>query len=206
MELPGNLFVIAAPSGAGKSSLVRALMSADHTLEHSISHTTRPPRGKEQDGREYHFVDNPTFDGMIERGEFYEWAHVHGNRYGTSRKAVEQRMNEGVDVILEIDYQGAFAIKQIFAQALLIFILPPSWEVLRRRIEERGEDPPERIELRMRNAAEEVAQAQKFDFVIINDSFERALDDLHAIVRTQRLKYTAQRRNQADVFQALRLV
>jgi len=205
MDYPGNLFVIAAPSGAGKSSLVKALMAADSQLSHSISHTTRPPRGQEQNGREYHFVEAQAFDGMVERKEFFEWAHVHGNRYGTSRKAIEQDMAAGRDVILEIDYQGAFNIKHLFSHAVLVFVLPPSLVELRSRIDNRGEDPPERIELRMRNAAEEMAQAPKFDFVIINDLFERALKDLQTIVQVQRLKYAAQRRNRADVFQALHL-
>ena len=205
MDYPGNLFVIAAPSGAGKSSLVKALMAADTQLRHSISHTTRPPRGQEQDGREYHFVDAQAFDGMVQRNEFFEWAHVHGNRYGTSRKAIEQEMTEGRDVILEIDYQGAFNIKRLFSHAVLVFVLPPSLAELRTRIENRGEDPPERIELRLRNASEEIAQAPKFDFVIINDLFERALKDLQTVVQVQRLKYAAQRRNRADVFQALHL-
>jgi guanylate kinase len=205
MDYPGNLFVIAAPSGAGKSSLVKALMVSDTQLRHSISHTTRRPRGQEHNGREYHFVDAQTFDGMVERNEFFEWAHVHGNRYGTSRKAIEQDMAEGRDVILEIDYQGAFKIKGLFAHAVLVFILPPSLRELQSRIETRGEDPPERIALRLRNAAEEMAQAPKFDFVIINDLFEMALKDLQTIVQAQRLKYAAQRRNRADVFQALHL-
>lgn len=205
MDYPGNLFVIAAPSGAGKSSLVKALLAADPRIEHSISHTTRPPRGQEVDGREYHFVSNETFDGMVARGEFFEWAHVHGNRYGTSRQTIEQRMADGGDVILEIDYQGAFSIKKLFPNAILVFVLPPSWDELRARIERRGEDPPERIALRMENASNEMAQAKGFDFVIINDLFERALTDLKAVVHTQRLKYSAQRRERADTYKALRL-
>jgi guanylate kinase len=205
IDHPGNLFVIAAPSGAGKSSLVKALMAADPRLRHSVSHTTRPPRGQEQSGREYHFVGSDEFDAMVQRNEFFEWAHVHGNRYGTSRKAIEQDVIDGHDVILEIDYQGAFKIKSLFAHAVLVFILPPSLNELQSRIENRGEDPPERIALRLTNASVEMAQAPRFDFVIINDLFERALSDLQAVVHVQRLKYAAQRRNRADVFQALHL-
>ena len=205
MEYAGNLFVVAAPSGAGKSSLVKALLELDARLAVSVSHTTRAPRGQEQHGREYWFVDNPTFDAMVERGDFYEWAQVHGNRYGTSRQAIEARLRAGEDVVLEIDFQGALQIKRLFAQAVLIFILPPSWEELRQRLQRRGEDSPEVIEQRMANARVEVAQARHFDFVIINALFETALFDLKAIVHSQRLKYAALRRSKPAVFAALGL-
>ena len=146
MDYPGNLFIVAAPSGAGKSSLVKALRELDHVVQPSISHTTRAPRGQEKDGREYHFVSDAVFDQMIADNAFLEWAHVHGHRSGTSRSAIEQRISAGGDVILEIDYQGAFQIKKVFANAISIFILPPSLEELRARIERRGEDAPEKIE------------------------------------------------------------
>jgi guanylate kinase len=136
---------------------------------------------------------------------FVEWAHVHGQRYGTSKKMIEERMSQGSDVVLEIDYQGALQIKKMYANAILIFILPPSWEELRSRLERRGEDAPDIIDLRMQNAALEMAQAKEFDFVIINEVFERALFDLKTIVHAQRLKYVAQRRARADTFQALRI-
>lgn len=203
MDYPGNLFVVAAPSGTGKSSLVKALMELDARLRLSVSHTTRPPRGQEKHGREYFFISEPEFDAMVEAQSFVEWAHVHGRRYGTSRKAIEDRIAAGEDVILEIDFQGAMQIKRIFANAVLIFILPPSWEELRSRLERRGEDAPEVIELRLRNAAEEMAQARNFDFVIINELFERALFDLKAVVHSQRLKFAAQRRARAETFDAL---
>ncbi len=205
MEYPGNLFVVAAPSGAGKSSLVKALMELDSHVLPSVSHTTRAPRGQEKDGREYHFVGDAVFDSMVAQGAFYEWAHVHGHRSGTSRTAIEARIAQGGDVILEIDYQGAFQIKKLFANAILIFILPPSLVELRARIERRGEDAPEKIDLRMKNAEIEVKQAKDFDFVIINEVFDRALFDLKSIVQSQRLKYVAQRRARADTFEALNL-
>ena len=206
MEYPGNLYVVAAPSGTGKSSLVKALMELDSHITPSVSHTTRAPRGQEVNGREYHFVDNATFDRMVAEGEFLEWAHVHNNRYGTSRGGIEAMIGQGTDVVLEIDYQGAIQIKQLFANAVLIFILPPSWEELRSRLQRRAEDSPDTIELRMRNAAEEVAQVQAFDFVIINDSFDRALFDLKAIAHAQRLKFAAQKRARAETFRALNIL
>jgi guanylate kinase len=203
MDYPGNLFVVAAPSGAGKSSLVNALRELDSHVQPSVSHTTRPPRGQEKHGREYFFVSSGEFDQMVLADAFVEWANVHGHRYGTSKKAVEDRIAHGADVILEIDWQGALQIKRIFTNAVLIFILPPSWEELRSRLERRGEDAPDVIEVRLQNAKEELSQAKEFDFVIINELFERALFDLKAIVHAQRLKYLSQRRARADTFQAL---
>jgi len=205
MEYPGNLFAVAAPSGAGKSSLVKALLELDSHLVVSISHTTRTPRGQEQDGREYHFVDQPTFRSMIDAGEFVEWAEVHGNLYGTSRGAIEARITGGHDVVLEIDWQGALQIKKLFPKAVLIFILPPSWDELLLRLHRRGEDGHDVIARRMENARVEVSQARHFDFVIINALFETALFDLKAIVHAQRLMYEAQRRSRPAVFSALGL-
>jgi guanylate kinase len=205
-NFPGNLFVVAAPSGAGKSSLVKALMELDAQVRPSVSHTTRAPRGQEKHGREYFFVSAPEFDQMVASDSFLEWAHVHGQRYGTSRKAIEDRVAQGADVVLEIDFQGAIQIKKIFANAVLIFILPPSWEELKSRLHNRAEDAPEVIELRLQNAADEMVYVKEFDYVIINELFERALFDLKAIVHAQRLKYLAQRRARADIFQALNLI
>jgi guanylate kinase len=205
MDTPGNLFCVAAPSGAGKSSLVKALLELDSHLLVSISHTTRAPRGQEVHGREYWFIDEPEFRAMIARGEFFEWAQVHGNLYGTSRRAIEDRLMHGEDVVLEIDWQGALQIKQLFPHAVLIFILPPSWQELEQRLKRRGEDRPEDIEQRMANAREEVAQARHFDFVIVNSLFETALFDLKTVVHSQRLKYAAQRRARSQVFRALGL-
>lgn len=206
VDTPGNLFVVAAPSGAGKSSLVKALLELDAHLSVSVSHTTRAPRGQERDGREYHFVDEPTFVAMTERGEFVEWARVHGNLYGTSRAQLQRRLAAGEDVVLEIDWQGALQIKQLFAHAVLIFVLPPSWDELRQRLLRRGEDGAEVIEQRMANAREEVAHARHFDYVIINALFETALFDLKTVVHSQRLKYAAQMRNKSQVFAALDLI
>ncbi len=203
---PGNLFVVAAPSGAGKSSLVKALMELDAGVQPSVSHTTRAPRGQEFHGREYFFIDDVQFDDMVANHAFLEWAHVHGNRYGTSKATIEERIAQGMDVILEIDFQGAIQIKRLFANAVLIFILPPSWEELRARLQRRGEDSAEVIEVRLANAATEMAQAHEFDFVIINQLFDKALFDLKAIVHAQRLKYASQRRIRSDIFQALKLI
>ena len=205
IDYPGNLFVVAAPSGAGKSSLVNALLELDAQVRPSVSHTTRAPRGQEKHGREYFFVSEPEFDAMVQGNAFVEWALVHNHRYGTSKKAIEERMTQGSDVILEIDYQGALQIKQIFANAVTIFILPPSWDELRSRLERRGEDSPDVIDTRLENAAAEMAQVSQFDFVIINELFDRAVFDLKSIVHSQRLKYLAQRRARAETFKALHL-
>ena len=203
MDHPGNLFVVAAPSGSGKSTLVNALLEVDAGVAPSISHTTRAPRGQEKDGREYFFISNEAFDAKIAAGDFLEWALVHGNRYGTSRQAIEARIAAGGDVVLEIDWQGALQIQRQFPDAVLVFVLPPSWEELRARLQRRGEDTPEVIELRLVNAQQELAQVKHFDYVIINEIFERALFDLKTIVHAQRLRYTAQKTVRAETFHAL---
>lgn len=205
MEYPGNLFVVAAPSGAGKSSLVKSLLELDSHLMVSVSHTTRPPRGQEQDGREYHFVDEATFRRIAQADEFFEWAEVHGNLYGTSKAGVQALVGNGHDVVLEIDWQGALQIKKLFPNAVLIFILPPSYEELGVRLNRRGEDKPAVIANRLENARHEVAQARHFDFVIINALFETAVFDLKTVVHSQRLKYASQRRSKPAVFKALGL-
>ena len=160
MDHPGNLYVVAAPSGAGKSSLVKALLSQDPRLQVSVSHTTRSPRGQEQNGREYYFVSPAAFDAMIAADAFVEWAHVHSHRYGTSRQEIENRIRAGTDIVLEIDYQGALQIKALFPNAVIIFILPPSLEELRNRLIKRGEDAESVISLRMENAEVEIADGK----------------------------------------------
>jgi guanylate kinase len=207
MELPGNLFVVAAPSGAGKSTLVKALLQHEPRLAVSVSHTTRAPRGQERDGREYHFVDAAAFQRMVAEERFFEHAHVHGNWYGTSRGSVETLLAAAKDVVLEIDWQGALQIRRLFPAARLVFILPPSWETLAQRLRGRGEDLPEVIAQRLANARHEVAQAPAFDYVIINGSIDEALADLRAVVREQpdRLRFAAQREAHAEVFAALGL-
>jgi len=207
MELPGKLFVIAAPSGAGKSTLVKALLRHEPQLAVSVSHTTRAPRGQERDGVEYHFIDVPRFLQMVDEGQFFEHAHVHGNWYGTSRKSVETLLAAGKDVVLEIDWQGALQIRALFPAALLVFILPPSWDTLAQRLRGRGEDAAEVIAQRLSNARHEVAQASRFDFVIINGSLDKALAELRAVVceQPEALRFAAQQANHPDVFAALSL-
>lgn len=206
MESPGNLFVIAAPSGTGKSSLVNALLELDAKLAVSVSHTSRAPRGQEQHGREYWFITADEFRDMVAQDAFLEWAEVHGNLYGTSKPAIQARIDQGEDIVLEIDYQGAMQVKTLFPQAVLIFILPPSWDELRQRLVRRGDTEDAVIEARMANAREEVAQAKFFDYVVVNALFETALFDLKTIVHAARLKYAAQVRHRSAVFQALNLL
>lgn len=205
MQQAGSLFVVAAPSGAGKSSLVKALLEMDSHLGVSVSHTTRAPRGQEQEGREYHFVSESEFRAMVTTGEFIEWAEVHGNLYGTSHAAIDSRISQGHDVVLEIDWQGALQIKQLYPDTVLVFILPPSWDELAQRLNRRGEDHPDVIAQRLLNARHEVAQARHFDFVIINALFETAVFDLKTIVHSQRLRYAVLSKNKPAVFQALNL-
>jgi guanylate kinase len=205
MELPGKLFVVAAPSGAGKSTLVKALLQHEPHLAVSVSHTTRAPRGQERDGCDFTTVEQ--FQEMVAAGQFFEHAHVHGNWYGTSRSSVESLLAVGKDVVLEIDWQGALQIRTLFPAALLVFILPPSWEELAQRLRGRGEDLPEVIAQRLENARHEVAQARLFNFVIINGYLEKALSELRAVVceQPETLRFDAQRNNHPDVFAALNL-
>ncbi len=203
MDFPGNLFVVAAPSGAGKSSLVQELLSRDAGIQLSVSYTTRAPRGQEQDGREYLFINRAEFEKRIKAGDFLEWAEVHGNLYGTSRHWLQERMTQGVDVMLEIDWQGAEQVKQQFSNAVSVYILPPSYEELEARLMRRGEDAAEVIVRRLRDARVETPHASTFDFIIVNHDFSQALCDLQAVVAAQRLRYAAQRRAHPEVFKAL---
>ena len=183
---PGLLFVVTAPSGAGKSSLIRALLAADPGVGLSVSYTTRAPRPGEQDGREYHFVDPATFAAMLERGEFLESAEVHGHRYGTSQEVIDQVRASGRDLVLEIDWQGARQVRQLYPDCVGIFILPPSMEELERRLRARGQDAEAVIRRRLQNAAEEMTHAVEFKYAIINNDFRDALRDLESIVRAER--------------------
>jgi len=202
--MSGNLFVIAAPSGAGKTSLVRELLAADPDLALSISYTTRAPRPGEQDGREYHFVDRATFDAMLGQGEFLESAEVHGNHYGTSQKSIDEMLKRGKDVALEIDWQGAQQIRRLYPQAITVFILPPSMQELERRLRSRGQDSELVILRRMANAAEEVSHADEFNYVIINNMFEEAQQDLAAVVRAARLTLSQQSARNPEWFNPTR--
>ena len=182
----GSLFVITAPSGAGKTSLTKALLASEPGLRLSTSFTTRAPRPGEQNGREYHFVDEPTFLAMRDRGEFLEHALVHGNRYGTSRKVIAETLERGQDLVLEIDWQGAAQVRKLYPDCVGIFILPPSIEELERRLRGRGQDAEAVIARRLANAQEEMAHAGEFEYRIINKDFDTARAELAGIVRASR--------------------
>ncbi|MEW5889254.1 MAG: guanylate kinase [Pseudomonadota bacterium] len=201
----GNLFIVAAPSGAGKTTLVGELLARDGLIELSVSYTTRPPRPGEADGSDYHFVDVATFTAMRSRGEFLESAEVHGNYYGTSRRWLEERLRAGRDVLLEIDWQGARQVKALFPEAIGVFVLPPSYEELERRLRGRGQDGADVIERRLAAAREEMRHVSEFEYVIINNDLQEALADLSAVVRTARLRYAEQRQRHATLFSNLHL-
>ncbi len=188
----GQIFIIAAPSGAGKSSLVAALIAADPCVRLSISHTTRAPRPGEVNGREYHFVSHEVFQGMQERGEFLESAQVYGNFYGTSSADIRNSLSQGQDVVLEIDWQGARQVRALFMDAISIFILPPSLESLRERLLTRGKDPLTVIDQRLALAHEDLSHENEFDYAIINNEFAEAAKDLTAIVRAARCRRSRQ--------------
>jgi guanylate kinase len=183
---PG-LYVVAAPSGGGKTSLINALLEKDDRVSLSVSHTTRTARPGEKDGVHYHFVDDPAFIGLIGKNAFLEHAEVFGHRYGTGRDAVEKKLHAGFDVLLDIDWQGARQIRKSFPSCCTIFILPPSLEALRNRLARRGQDSEEVIEERMHEARAEISHSSEFDFLIINDDFDKALEDLQSIVRHRKL-------------------
>ena len=198
--IPGLLFVVTAPSGAGKSSLIRALMAADPGIALSVSYTTRSPRPGEQDGREYHFVDSASFSAMLERGEFLESAEVHGHRYGTSQKVIERTRASGRDLVLEIDWQGAAQVRLLHPDTIGIFILPPSMAELERRLRARAQDAEAVIRRRMQNAVEEMSHAAEFKYAIINKDFDDALQDLRAVVRAERALTARQLARHPDIF------
>jgi len=199
----GNLFMVVAPSGAGKSTLVNALLARDPAIALSVSYTTRAPRPGDRDGREYHFVGVDEFKLRRQRGEFLESAEVHGHFYATSRAWIEQRTEAGGDVLLEIDWQGARQVKAVFSRAVGIFILPPSIEALAERLRQRGQDSEAVISRRLLAAGSEIAHAPEADYVIINQDFDLALQQLAAIVTATRLRYASQAARHHDLFAAL---
>ncbi|MDX9706228.1 MAG: guanylate kinase [Azospira sp.] len=201
--MSGHLFIVSAPSGAGKTTLVRMLLANDSGIRLSISYTTRAPRPGEENGREYNFVDAETFRGMVERGEFLEWAEVHGNCYGTSRVWIEREMAAGRDVLLEIDWQGAQQVRRLFPAAIGVFILPPSLAELERRLTGRGTDSAEVIARRLAAAREEMRHVPEFGYVIINDDLPQALADLLSVVRASRLCLENQRVRHSRLFAEL---
>jgi len=188
----GNLFVVVAPSGAGKTSLVNALLEKEPNIKLSISYTTRAPRQGEADGREYHFVDRATFEKMIARGDFLEHANVYGNYYGTSKRWIESQLAGDHDVLLEIDRQGAAQLRNMFPNMVGVFILPPSLAELRKRLESRGKDAPEAIARRMASAREEISHVLEFEYIIVNERFEAALSDLISVVHATRVSRAQQ--------------
>ena len=203
MQAVGQLYIISAPSGAGKTSLVAALLQRVAQLEVSVSHTTRAQRPGEQDGVNYHFVTPEVFADLDAKGEFLEQAEVFGNRYGTSRQAVESRLQAGQDVILEIDWQGARQVRECWPTAIGIFILPPSREALQARLSGRGQDSETVIAGRMQQAVSEMSHHAEYDYLVINDRFELALVQLEAIVTAQRLVHPRQAVVQAELLGAL---
>ena len=190
--MSGALFIVSSPSGGGKTSLVKALREAEPDLRLSVSYTTRSPRDGEMNGREYHFVTPREFERMLEAGEFLESAEIYGNRYGTSQKWIERELKDGRDVILEIDWQGAQQVRRLMRQVVSVFILPPSPEVLAARLKGRGKDSAEVVEKRLAAARDEVSHVSEYDYVIINDDFNRAALDLRSIFRAERLKLARQ--------------
>ena len=196
--MKGNVIIVSAPSGAGKTSLVRELIARDPATRKSISYTTRQLRPGEKNGHDYHFVDARTFEGMLEGGEFLESAKVHGNMYGTGQKWVEEQRAQGNDIVLEIDWQGAKQVRGLMPEAIGIFVLPPSLEALHGRLKKRAQDSEAVITARLVAARSEVAHVHEFDYVIINDRFDDAVEDLISIVRSTRLRLATQLdRNQA---------
>jgi len=199
----GCLFVLAAPSGGGKTSLVRELLIREPGIRLSVSYTTRAPRSGEKDGVHYHFVDEAKFMALNAAGEFLEHAHVHGNWYATSATWLKQQIHDGHDVLLEIDWQGAAQVRTLIPSAVLIFILPPTLASLKERLEKRGQDAPDVIARRMDAAREEMRHCGDFDYVIMNQDFARAVDDLSAIVRAARLTAARQSQRHAKILQVL---
>jgi guanylate kinase len=203
MQSTGILYVIAAPSGAGKTSLIKRLVETVYDVEVAVSHTTRPARLGERDGKDYYFVDQNTFQALIEEGVFLEHARVFDHWYGTSRHPVFERLRAGIDVILEIDWQGARQVCERVSGTCTIFILPPSREALRQRLKSRAQDSEEIIERRMAAAISEISHYREFDYIVINDNFDTALETLHAILIANRHRRAVQIVRQHKLLQAL---
>jgi guanylate kinase len=184
----GTVFVVSSPSGGGKGTLIKRVLEVVDNLSYSVSYTTRAPRNGEVEGREYFFVNRKQFEEMIAAGEFLEWANVHGNLYGTAKRQLVEETATGLDIVLEVDVQGAASVRELELDSVSIFILPPSYEILRDRLVRRGTDTPEQLELRLRNAPDELRQYAAFDYVIINDDFQRAANQLAAIVNAERAR------------------
>ncbi|HEV7928812.1 MAG TPA: guanylate kinase [Nitrosospira sp.] len=189
---PGSLYIISAPSGAGKTSLVRALLQSGVDLSLSVSYTTRPARPEEVDGRDYHFVSREAFEQRLKQGEFLESALVYGNFYGTSKTWINEALSAGRDILLEIDSQGARQVRRIFPASVAIFVLPPSLEVLEARLRNRAQDSPEVISQRLASARDEISHVGEYDYVILNDKLDQALHDLKCIVQAERLRVAEQ--------------
>ncbi|MEN5214406.1 guanylate kinase [Pseudomonas pudica] len=199
----GTLYIVSAPSGAGKTSLVTALIKADRRVSVSVSHTTRAMRPGEQHGVNYHFVSHDDFKGLIAKGDFLEHAEVFGNFYGTSRSALQEVLDQGNDLILEIDWQGAQQVRKLMPEALSVFILPPSQQALRERLDGRGQDSEEIIAGRMKEAVSEMVHYDEYDYVIINDDFDVALEDLKAVFRSNRLQLKKQQQRHAALLKQM---
>jgi guanylate kinase len=202
----GNVFMVVAPSGAGKSSLVNALLARDPTLCLSVSCTTRPPRAGDVEGKDYRFVSTIEFESMRQQNQLLEWAEVHGNFYGTPRDKIDQAVAFGQDILLEIDWQGAQQVKKLFPDAIGVFILPPSIATLRERLTQRGQDAQEVIERRIEAASEEISHAPEFEYVIINQDFSIALSQLTQIIDTAKLRYQRQLARHTDLFRSFDLL
>jgi guanylate kinase len=201
----GNVFVVVAPSGAGKSSLVNALLAQDASLCLSVSATTRAPRSGETDGKDYRFVTQADFAALQQTDQLLEWAEVHGNFYGTPCDQIDQAIHQGRDILLEIDWQGARQVKRLFAQTIGIFILPPSIQTLEQRLQQRGQDSQEVIQRRIEAASEEISHAPEFEYVIINQEFRIALAELTEVIAVARLRYSSQLAKNEALFASLGL-
>jgi len=201
--MPGTLFIVTAPSGAGKTTLVSGLLERDPLVRLSVSYTTRAPRTGEVNGQHYHFIDVQGFRALRDKGEFLEWAEVHSNYYGTSKRWLEEQTRAGRDILLEIDWQGAQQVRKVFPKAVGVFILPPSVEELERRLRGRGTDSEDVISRRVLGARGEMRHVAEFDYVIINENLPAAIEDLVAVVRASRLRYANQEARQPAFFHYL---